>query len=126
MHESGAHTGTVDEFRIEEQLAHGGVVVLAPYGDIDLYVADELRSRLAAAADGGASALVLDLSEVTFVDSMGLSVLLGGLRRMQADGRELRLAGPSPEVRRLIEITLLDRVFTIDDGRAAALAALGP
>lgn len=79
-----------------------------------------LSQRLQAAVDAGHRALVIDLSEVEFIDSTGLSVLLSVLRRVtQANGR-LALVCANPTVLRLFHVTSLDRTFDIFDGREAA------
>ncbi|MGH3135615.1 MAG: anti-sigma factor antagonist [Gaiellaceae bacterium] len=111
------------EFRIEVEHPRPGTVVLAIYGDVDLHVAEELRSRLTAAIDEGL-ALVIDLSAVTFVDSTTLGVLLGGLKRLRAKEGRLRLVAPGTEIRRIFELTMLDRVFDLDATRDEALAAV--
>lgn len=112
------------QFRIDEEPARDGVVVLSIHGDADLHVAPELRARLTGEIDGGASALVLDLSHATFVDSMALGVLLGAMKRVRAAGGRLRLVVPQTELRRIFEITLLDRVLALDTTREAALRAV--
>jgi anti-sigma B factor antagonist len=111
------------EFQMDQRLSWHGTVVLAVAGDVDLYVAGELKDRLAEATDDGTKMLVLDFSDVTFVDSMGLGVLVGGMKRLRAAGGELHLVVSSPEVQRILEITRMDRVIplheTLDDGLAA-------
>jgi anti-sigma B factor antagonist len=64
-------------------------------------------------ADDGATSLVVDLSEVTFLDSTGLSVLISGLKRCQDAGGTMRLASPRPNVRKVLEITGLTAVFQL-------------
>jgi anti-sigma B factor antagonist len=108
-------------FRIDAEPAADGVVLLAIRGDADLHVAPELRDRLAREIEDGASALVLDLSGATFVDSMALGVLLGAMKRLRAQGGTLRLVVPQTELRRIFEITLLDRVLPLDATREDAL-----
>lgn len=108
-------------FRIEDDSHPSGTTVLALHGEADQYVASELRDRLITAIDDGVAPLVLDLSAVTFVDSMTLGVLLGALKRMRARGGELRLVVPENDIRRIFEITMLDRVFIIDRTRSEAL-----
>jgi anti-sigma B factor antagonist len=109
------------EFRIEEAQAPDGVVLLSIHGDADLHVAPELRERLTREIDDGASGLVLDLSEATFVDSMALGVLLGAMKQLRARDGRLRLVVPQTELRRIFEITLLDRVLPLDATREDAL-----
>ncbi|HXG76173.1 MAG TPA: STAS domain-containing protein [Gaiellaceae bacterium] len=121
MRENGILTG---EFRIDEEAPRAGTAVLVVHGEADLHVAPDLRDRLATVIDSGVRALVVDLSDTTFLDSMTLGVLLGGLKRIRARNGQLRLVAPRPEIRRIFEITLLDRIFPLDETRAAALAAL--
>jgi anti-sigma B factor antagonist len=114
------------QFRLDLEHGPDRAVVLVAHGDADLHVAPELRERLTRTIDEGATALVVDLSEVTFVDSMALGVLLGATKRMRAAGGHLRLVVARPEVRRIFEITLLDRVLAIDATREEALANVEP
>lgn len=113
----------VREFRIEEDRPRPETAVLVVHGEADLHSAPELRERLRMAIDGGATSLVLDLSETTFVDSTSLGVLLGGMKRLREHDGTIRLVVPRPEVRRVFEITLLDRIFPLDETREQALAA---
>jgi anti-sigma B factor antagonist len=115
----------VRELQIEEKLSSHGTVVLAVKGELDLYVAGELKDRMAEATDAGTKMLVLDLSDVTFVDSMGLGVLVGGMKRLRAAGGELHLVVSAPEVQRILEITLMDRVFPLHETLADGLDAVG-
>jgi anti-anti-sigma factor len=112
--ESGARV------RIETKRS-GEAWVVTVVGDLDLHSAPELRDRLASLADTGAKHVVVDLSECEFLDSMGLGVLLGAKKRMARDGRELHLVVTSPDVRRIFEITMLDRVLDLHTTRAEAL-----
>ncbi len=79
-------------------------------GEIDLDAAPELRAALGVAERGAAPAVVLDLSQVTFIDSSGIGVLVEAAQRADADGHRLSIiAGPA--VDRVIEIAgLRDRL----------------
>jgi len=75
--------------------------------------------------DGGATGVVVDLSDVTFIDSTALGVLIGGVRRLhEVDGRMALVVATRP-VERVLTITGLERVFSIHRTREAAVAALG-
>jgi anti-sigma B factor antagonist len=113
------------QFRLDLEHGPDGAMVLVLYGDADLHVAPELRERLTRTIEEGATALVVDLSDVTFVDSMALGVLLGAMKRIRAVGGRLRLVVARPEIRRIFEITLLDQVLAIDSTREEALANVG-
>jgi anti-sigma B factor antagonist len=112
------------ELRIDEERPGVGTSLLVVHGDADLHSAPELKERLRMAVDSGATNVVLDLSDVTFIDSTSLGVLLGSMRRLREVDGQLRLVVPRPEVRRIFELTLLDRVFPLDDSRHDALEAL--
>jgi anti-sigma B factor antagonist len=119
-----ASTAADWDFRVEEDRPRAGTVVLAVVGDADLHAAPELRARLTAAIDEGASDVVLDLSQATFVDSMTLGVLLGGMKRLRSTGGRLQLVVSRPDIRRIFEMTLLDRILplyaTLDDALVPA------
>lgn len=93
-----------------------GQVVLAISGDLDLASADELLRHAADALKRtDLQTLVLDLSEVTFIDSTGISALVAIRNNAASQTVTLVLRRPAPRVRRLIEITNLDTVFEISD-----------
>lgn len=115
------HGEATQEFHLEEEHFPGGLVI-AVHGDLDQYVAPELRDRLTSAVDHAASSVVVDLSQATFIDSMTLGVLLGAHKRARARGRDVRLVIPESEIRRIFEITLLDRIFVIAHTREDAFA----
>lgn len=84
-------------------------------GEIDLYTAPRLHSELSAVIASAArgSRVTIDMSRVDFCDSTGMNVLLTSLR--QANEREIgfELAAPRPAVRKILQVTGLDSVFTI-------------
>jgi anti-sigma B factor antagonist len=98
-----------------------GISVVAVRGDADLHTAHELRSAIGDAIDGGATALVVDLSETTFIDSMTLGVLLGAVKRLRPVGGRVSVVCTDANIRRIFEITLLDRVFSLQESREAAV-----
>ena len=111
-------------FRIEEDRPSHATVMLAVYGEADLHSAPELRQRLRAAIEGGATNVVVDLSEAALVDSTSLGVLLGGMKRLREQDGQIQLVVPRPDIRRIFEITLLDRIFPLHETREQALASL--
>lgn len=116
------------DFRIDEKEHVRGTktVVLAVHGDADMQVAEELEARLTEVIDEMPSAVVLDLSGCTFLDSMALAVLLQSVKRLEANGGRLRIVAARPDIRRIFELTLLDRIFELDSSREEALAATAP
>lgn len=95
--------------------SQGDHAVVIAAGEIDLYTAPRLHSELAAviANSAPASRIVVDMSRVEFCDSTGMNVLLSCLRQARDRGGELELAAPRPAVRKILQVTGLDSVFTI-------------
>jgi anti-sigma B factor antagonist len=89
-------------------------VIVSVCGEIDLYTAPVLRGELADAVVSGGKTVV-DLGEVEFCDSTGLGVLLAALKQARGNNGDLELAAPRPAVRRILQITGLDEVFTIHE-----------
>jgi len=88
-----------------------GWTVVHVEGDIDVYSAPALRTRLNEVTEGGVDRLVVDLAEVGFVDSTGLGSLIGVFKSLRSQQGEMRLAAARPNVVRVIEITGLNKVF---------------
>ncbi len=99
-----------------------GALVVSLAGELDLYNAEEVRSALREALAGEPAVLVVDLEQVTFVDSTTLGVLIEALS-MMADRSGFRLAAPGLETRRALEVSGLDRHFLVHDTVAEALEA---
>jgi len=98
---------------------HGDITVLLLRGDLDVATAPQLRSVLVEAITDGARILV-DLEAVGFLDSVGLGILVSGLKRARDGGGELELICTSRQVLRPFELTGLDKAFTMHRGRDAA------
>lgn len=92
-----------------------GWIVVAVSGELDVSSAPRLRSMIVEAATAGGVNVVLDLSGVEFVDSTGLGVIVGSLKRLRGLGGDLRLAGGDQGVRRVFEMTGLDLVMPMHD-----------
>jgi anti-sigma B factor antagonist len=107
-----------------EKLDGGADYVVSLGGEVDLYTAPELKQELHRLVSQGATRLVIDMSETTFIDSTTLGVLLSVVKRVRPEGGTVVLVCPDRNVRRIFEITLLDRVFAIVDTRDEAFAEL--
>lgn len=114
------------DFGVETIDGDGPVVAIAVHGQADLHTAPELRDAMTRAIDHGACGLVVDLRDTTFVDSMTLGVLLGAVKRLRPHGGKVAVVCVSPHIRRIFEITLLDRVFALHETLEAARAAAAP
>jgi anti-sigma B factor antagonist len=94
-------------------------------GEVDLASAPQLRRELYDIIDQGHRWIAIDLSNVDFMDSTGLGVLIGVLKRLREGDGSLALAGIKPAVSRVFEITGLDRIFTIHGSLAEIGVASG-
>ncbi|HZO49402.1 MAG TPA: STAS domain-containing protein [Gaiellaceae bacterium] len=108
-------------FRVDTAWPDAKTAIVTPVGEMDLYSASDLRRELLGAVGDGADTVVVDMETTTFIDSMTLGVMLGAVRRLQQRGGELRIACADPNIRRIFEITLLDRVFALYPSLDAAL-----
>jgi len=103
-----------------------GWTVIAVTGQLDVATAPELRQVLKEAQYDDHQHLIVDLAGLEFLDSFGLGVLVGGLRRARMRGGRFVLAGPSARIREVLQITELDRTFQLTADVAAVLAGHGP
>jgi anti-sigma B factor antagonist len=100
-----------------------GSTVVAVGGEIDVYSAPKLRERLIALVDSGSYHLIVDMEAVEFLDSTGLGVLVGGLKRVRTHDGSIDLVCTQGRILRIFRITGLSKVFNIYDSVAEALAA---
>jgi anti-anti-sigma factor len=102
--------------------AENGTVAITATGELDIAVAPELESALAAE---DASAVLVDLTEVTFLDSAGLRVLLLASERLRRAETPLALAvAPESPVRRMLSLTEAEEALPVFDDRDGAAASL--
>lgn len=99
-----------------------GRTIVDVTGEVDVYTAPTLREKLSSLVDAGHIDLVVNLTEVRFMDSTGLGLLVGVLKRLRGlDGR-LQLVIDSERLLKVFRITALTQVFTIVETVDEALA----
>jgi anti-sigma B factor antagonist len=103
-----------EDFRISVRDDAGTPTVVVE-GEVDVATAPSLRDELYRLIQNGASWVVVDLSGMDFIDSTGLGVFVGALKRAREGGGGVELRGLKPSARKVFEITGLDSAFTIDD-----------
>ncbi|HWT93345.1 MAG TPA: STAS domain-containing protein [Solirubrobacteraceae bacterium] len=109
-------------FQLDEQAIDDDTHLIAVRGEVHVSTAPEFSDRLNDAIATGKTGVVIDMTDVAFIDSTGLSVLLNALRRVTRQQGTLALAVSNPTVLRLFEITRLDSTFDILPDREAAIA----
>jgi anti-sigma B factor antagonist len=99
----------------------GDVCVVTVSGEVDVYTSPTLRQSLHRPEVDGATLVIVVLDDVGFIDSSGLGVLVGALRRVREAGGDLRVVCAKDSTVKVFKITGLDRVFpifpTIDEAR---------
>ena len=87
--------------------------VVAVRGEVDVATAPRLREKLIDLVNQGEHHIVVDLTDVDFLDSTGLGVLVGALKRVRTNDGELALVCCEPRILKVFEITGLTKVFTM-------------
>ena len=100
-----------EDVEMAVDIQSGGTVVVRLVGRLDLASAAEVKQRLTRAIAEGHRRLVVDLGDVTFIDSSGLGALIGGLKAARLQRGDLRIARPGEQARLVLELTTLDRVL---------------
>ena len=103
--------------------AKDGIEVIDVQGEIDMYTAPRLRELLIDLVSKGSYQLVVNLDKVGFLDSTGLGVLVGGLRRVRAHDGSLDLVCTQERILKIFRITGLTKVFGIHNTVDEAIAA---
>ncbi len=99
-----------------------GRTIVAVGGEIDVYTAPRLRDRITELVAAGTYDLVIDMEAVEFLDSTGLGVLVGGLKKVRAHDGSLSLICHQDRLLKIFRITGLAKVFVIHESAEAALA----
>jgi anti-sigma B factor antagonist len=108
-----------------ETRTEGDRTVIEVGGEVDVYTAPTLREQIIALVEAGQYHLVVDMERVEFLDSTGLGVLVGGLKRVRAHDGSLALVCTQERILKIFRITGLTKVFPIHGSVADAVAATG-
>jgi anti-sigma B factor antagonist len=92
-----------------------GIGVVAPHGRLNMVSARRLKDILGELVAGGTSRIVVDMADVSFLDSSGLGALIAGLKSARQAGGDLRIARPTPAVVNVFELTNIDKVLRARD-----------
>lgn len=116
----------LDEFRAAVASLTDEFAVVSVAGELDLYSAEQLEARIEEADTVGADTVLVDLSEISFIDSTALSVLVQESQRLESRGHTLVLVTNDPRTRRIVEVTGLNGVLRTYATLQDALDDLGP
>ena len=87
--------------------------VIKPEGDMDIYTSGDFKDRIIKAFEGKKADLLLDGQSLDYIDSTGLGALIGILKRVKESDHKIYLSNIKPNIRKLFDITELDRLFII-------------
>ena len=103
---------------------NGGITLLELREErLDAHNSGDLKNEMLSLFEDGKNQLVIDLSEVRFIDSSGLGALVSGYKNASARNGNLKLCALQPQVKSMFELTRLHRVFEIYPGAEEALAS---
>jgi len=109
------------ELEIKSERGDDGLCIMTLDGEVDVYTAPRLKEELVEMIESGCSNVLVDLESVGFIDSSGLGVLVGGLRRAKEHDGAVRLVCTRENILKIFNITGLDKVFPIfSDAQEAA------
>ncbi len=100
------------EFAVSQE-QRGAVPLLRVRGEVDIYTAPRLKEAVVAALNSGAQSLAFDLSQVGFLDSTGLQVLMSAKKRTAERGGEVYIIGAGGQIRRVFSLLSLERIFRL-------------
>lgn len=118
----------METMRIETALRErDGVSILDVVGEIDIYTTPQFKEAVSAVIDQNKSAIVINMAEVTYMDSSGFGTLLSATKRLRPVDGGLYLAACNDAIQRMLQITRLNTIFgvyaTEDEALAAAKSA---
>ena len=115
---------SLQPLRVELHRSEGGTKVVRVAGSASMDSGTELRDRLIGFIDSDTRRLVLDLADLEFINSMGLGGIVAAYLRLRSADSEIHLAAPRPEIREMLNVTRLTKLFPVHDSVGSALAAL--
>lgn len=110
-------------FAVQQEMLDDHIGLLAVTGEVDISTSPRFKEALLALIEDGVTDIVVDLNDVTFIDSTALGVLVGAVRRLHPLGGRLVVAAQAHAVMRPVTLTGLDRVFTVVPTREEAREA---
>lgn len=112
------------DIKVQVREAQGGTYVVDLNGEIDVYTSPKVKDAIGELIDKGHYNLVINLEKVRYIDSTGLGVLIGGLKRVREHGGTVNLVCTNPQIKKIFDITGLVKIFGIYDDEEAAMKAL--
>ncbi|MBU0495818.1 MAG: STAS domain-containing protein [Chloroflexi bacterium] len=110
------------EITVHTRWTEEGIAVLSLTGRLDAQSAPVVQQTLCALMERDGHHVLVNMAEVNFIDSTGLTALMAGFQLAAAQGRSVRVCCVQPNVRVVLQLTMLDRLLSVHDDEAGALA----
>jgi anti-sigma B factor antagonist len=98
-----------------------GIQIIDVAGEIDVYSVSRLKTALVNALSEAPSEIILDIRKVRYIDSTGLGVLIGGLRRIREHGGSIKIVVIDVHIRKILEITGMSGIFALYETESEAV-----
>jgi anti-sigma B factor antagonist len=112
------------DIKVNVRETQGDTYVVDLNGEIDVYTSPKVKDAIGELIDKGHYNLVINLEKVRYIDSTGLGVPIGGLKRVREHGGTVNLVCTNPQIKKIFDITGLVKIFGIYDDEDAAMKAL--
>jgi anti-sigma B factor antagonist len=105
-------------FELNVECINDHTCIMAVKGEIDIYSAPVFKENLSNAVGEGKRDIILECIDLSYIDSMGLGVLVGALKRVRESEHNIVIRNPRATIRKLFKITGLDKVFIIEEAKS--------
>ena len=112
------------DIKVNVRESEGDAYVVDLSGEIDVYTSPKVKDATTELIDQGHYNLVINLEKVRYIDSTGLGVLIGSLKRVREHGGAVTLVCTNPQIKKIFDITGLVKIFGIFDDEQSAMKAL--
>lgn len=97
----------------EEKMDHSYKIHII--GEVDIYTSNQLKEKLYSIVEQNQCDLNIDCKELRYIDSTGLGIFVGALKKVKENGKEIKISNLKENIRRLFQITGLEKLFTIEE-----------
>ncbi|HMD02034.1 MAG TPA: STAS domain-containing protein [Candidatus Baltobacteraceae bacterium] len=112
------------DIKVQVRASDHDAYVVELGGEIDVYTSPKVKDAIMELIDRGHYNLVINLEKVRYIDSTGLGVLIGALKRVREHGGTVNLVCTNPQIKKIFDITGLVKIFGIYDNEQDAKKAL--
>jgi anti-sigma B factor antagonist len=123
-HPPARNVGEALDIKVNVRESEGDAYVVDLTGEIDVYTSPKVKDAITELIDQEHYNLVINLEKVRYIDSTGLGVLIGGLKRVREHGGSVNLVCTNPQIKKIFDITGLVKIFGIFDDEQSAMKAL--